>query len=796
MLENGDYASWEFFRPLVTGWLAKIEAALSSGPRKKWKEVADECTMFYSRSAAAMWDPTYSRKFWQNVKAPKFRITINKAFELVAVFGPNLLWDTPHRTVTPKRVIEFGEEDLAALPELGQLYEALQQATAAEAARDRLVSQLMQAWLNYTPREMPEGGLESHNELSVVDALVKGRGCLWPAIYSFPSSDRTITGAFYDCPENLIIDPDFKSLGKAKWIARRHQMTHWEVERRFQLPAGSLKERATLESAWHYGELKGADDRGVSDRDAGKTNNLIVWYEIWSKMGAGSRMTGVPDQVKHHLEDVVGDYAYLCICPDCPYPLNCPTDVLRKGAPDGEVRQRFEWPLPLWTDNRWPVEVLDFYPDPEGPYPISPLSPGLGELKCLNFMVSWLAGRTYKASRTLYAVLGQYYDELKKQLDDADDQAVFPIPPGGVDDIRKIVQLIETTDVTQDSWRLVELLSNLFDKRVGLTETAYGRNEDGTQNRTAEETMAKNRAVGVRPEHMQKKVKAWQSRVGGVEAFLTWMFVKAQDAAPLLGQAGALLWQRLIENADGELIARQMQYDVAAASIRRPDRDRDVANFQQAAQMWMGPIQANGELTGNFQPLNGLMKKWAEYHDTDLSECYLPAPEPPDPEMPQLQKAQLQAEVQKTQADAAKSMAEAQANPAELKMIELALEQKGEEARLAMEMQKLRLELQAKAAELKMKLAEKQATLQMKAQEHAQDMQFKAAEGAVNLQVKREQGAQQIAMGRQNMVLQRAQGQQQLQQTKAQSAAKVQAIKAQAKAKPKPSNGRPKAAAK
>jgi hypothetical protein len=75
-------AQTDFFRPLVSGWVGKLERAVSS--RKRWKETADECMMFYSKSAAAMWDPTYAKKFWKGVKPPKFQITINKAFEPIA----------------------------------------------------------------------------------------------------------------------------------------------------------------------------------------------------------------------------------------------------------------------------------------------------------------------------------------------------------------------------------------------------------------------------------------------------------------------------------------------------------------------------------------------------------------------------------------------------------------------------------------------------------------------------------------------------------------------------------------
>jgi hypothetical protein len=94
----------EFLRPLVSGWLNKIECAARSKARTEWKDAADESAMFYSNSAAAMWNPNYSKRFWKGVKLPKFRITINKAFEMVAIFSPSLIWDVPHRTVDAKRV--------------------------------------------------------------------------------------------------------------------------------------------------------------------------------------------------------------------------------------------------------------------------------------------------------------------------------------------------------------------------------------------------------------------------------------------------------------------------------------------------------------------------------------------------------------------------------------------------------------------------------------------------------------------------------------------------------------------
>ncbi len=802
MMDLGDINGYEYMRPLVQGWLSKIEASLSCGSRKKWKEVSDEAVMFYSKSAAAMWDPLYSKKFWRNVKAPKFRITINKAFELVAVFGPNLMWDMPHRQVTPKKILEIPPESFMALPNGQQMVQMLQQRAAMEASQDKLICHLMQTWQNYTPREQ-QPDLATSNELAVIDALVKGRGCLWPATYKFPGSERNLVGSFRETPDDLLTDPDSRTLNKCKWIARRHVQAHWEVERRFKLPPGSLKGNATLESAWHYSELQGTDDRGTGERQSGKTNDQVIWYEVWSKTGVGSRMTGMPDMLKSRFEDVIGDYAYLAICPGCPYPLNCPSDKIRAGATDEDVRHSFEWPVPLWTDGRWPVEVLDFYPDPDGSWPIPPLAPAMGELKFLNFLIPWACNRIYSSSRDFWAVLGQNLDDYKKYLEDGEDQVVFPITPtGGVTDIRQAIQVLQQPETRLDVWKIIELVSDLFDKRTGLTEFAYGQNEQGTQDRSAETTKARAQAVGVRPEHMQKKVVAWQSRVATVEGMLSWLFVDGVDTKPLLGDIGAMLWDQYIKGGDFELVCRGMNYEIAASSIRRPNRERDIANLQEVISRWLPVAQAYGVQSGDYTPINGAIKQWGDLHDMDVTPLFFPEKDPNDPAI-QMQQEQVQAETEKLKADAQKALADAQkamseahANPAELKMQELQMEREQAEAELAMEIQKMQAELQAKMLELKLKVEEKKAEMAMKAQEHQMDMAFKQQESTVDLAVKKATGQQQIEMGEQQMAIQEKQGQQQLkqseqqhkqglQQGKQQTQAKVQSIKAQAAAKPK-----------
>lgn len=713
---------YEILKPLTSGWVAKIEAAKRA--KAYWQEVADECEMFYSKSAAAMWKPEYERKFWRGVKAPKFRITLNLAFELVAVFAPNLLWDVPHRNVEPKRQLEIPPQFLQMAqqdPQLGQMMQFLMPMQQQSEGTDALVAYLLSQWLNYTPREQPKGGLIGQSELSVIDGLVKGRGILWSKNFKMPQSQQNLTGSFRESPDNLLIDPDFKSLDDAKWIAMKRVHPHWELERRFNLPAGSLKGRASLESSWTSGAT------GNDHRQDGQTNDLVVWYEIFSKTGCGARMTGMHMPVKDYLEHVVGDYAYLAIAPSVPFPLNCSSRDLQVGGAmgtglsDDEVKSKFAWPIPFWGDDRWPIEVLDFYPDPDSAWPIPPLAPGLGELKFLNFLIPWAANRIYSSSRDFWAVAGPHVEHYTKYLQEGLDQTIIPTPLM-VDDVRSAITVLQQPETRFDIWKIIDLVSNLFAKRVGLTETAYGRNENGTQNRSAEETQAKSRAVGIRPDHMRNKVAKWQSSVAALEAFCARWFVEGKDVEPLMGPMGRMLWERYVMSTDVQLVAREMKYSIAASSIRRPDRDRDVENLQQAMQYFAPAIQQYSFATGNYEPYNGLMAHWGELHDMRMEKMFLPPPPPTPPPQPtpqdQVELATAQMALQGQQIDLQATALKAQSEQAK---------SQADQAKAATDLQAARLKMQMTA------MGDQQA-MQTKAQQGQMDLALNAAAGQQELQ--------------------------------------------------------------
>ena len=87
-----DAGQYDFLQPYTSGWLGKIEAARKA--RKGFDDVARQCNSFFAGSVDFMWSPEFKAKYIKGNISPKFRITLQKAFEFVALYGPNLYWQT------------------------------------------------------------------------------------------------------------------------------------------------------------------------------------------------------------------------------------------------------------------------------------------------------------------------------------------------------------------------------------------------------------------------------------------------------------------------------------------------------------------------------------------------------------------------------------------------------------------------------------------------------------------------------------------------------------------------------
>ncbi len=732
-----DWTDTEFLRPLVSAWLGKIETAYKNEHRKHFVEVAEECKMFYARSCAALWNSKWASRFLNNViSRPRFPISVNKAFELVAVIGPNVLWDIPFRKVMPKQRLAIDDDTIEQLmrnPEIAGELQMRMQHDQYNVAMADVVAELLEKWLNYTSREMPGGGMTQHSQAMAIDAMLTGRGVRFIETYQYPGSDRSIVGSFRSDPLDLLIDPDVKDINEAKWIMRTHREPYWEVEKRFGLPSESLKDKSSLESAWNYSEsVFGTYDSTAQPR-LEEERDIVVWHEIWSKMGPGSRMVRHMDTgLREHLERVVGDYAYIAIASNVPWPLNCPSEKMRGGMTDEEVRQAFSWPTPLWADDRWPCEVCDFYPNPDSAYPVAPLEPGMGYLKFLNLMLPFLAQRTWSSSRDFWAVLGSHMERYEEYINNGKDQCIIPVDPTS-DDVRKAISIIQQPPVNIDAWKITDVMAEWFERATGLSAFQYGMKAGEANDRSAAETQARARAAGVRPQYMQKRIAETESRIASTEAFLSRWFIDGRDVEPLGGMTFRFLWEKFVMSADVELVVRQMAYTISSSSLQRPDRERDMMIWDRMIQV-LGPqyfqyAMATGEFTG----WNTLVEAWAENLDAarDRIDGLLLSPPQPDPEAQQAQQQQVALEQQKAQMELAAKQMDLQGKQLDIQGKQVSVE--GEVAKTLLEQRVAAMEAAAAERKAEIEIAKASAALDAASRKHAMDLLSKQTSAKIDI---------------------------------------------------------------
>jgi len=300
----------------------------------------------------------------------------------------------------------------------------------------------------------------------------------------------------------------------------------------------------------------------------------------------------------------------------------------------------------------------------------------------------------------------------------------------------------------------------MFDRRTGLTPTVYGQNEGGTQSRTAEETQSKSRAAMSRVEYQQKQVVDWQSRVAQSEAFVARWFVQPDDVAQFMGPAGAIMWQRDVMSSDVELVVRQFQYTISAASIRRPNRDRDIGNYQQVMSLFAPTLAEVGGSTGNWDSWNGMVAEWARLHDANLDHLMIRIEGDPEAEakQQQMQEMMLEAQLQELQAKTGKLQAEAQSTMTDVQMkpMEMQAAQAMDQSKMQSEQMKLQgeqMKQQGEMAKMQMEAQIKQTEAEMKQRDMELSQQIKQAEAMFSAQASEQARASKALEDQMQLVL-------------------------------------------
>jgi len=661
----------QFYKPLVDVWLERISAARVA--KQRFEKVATQCNEFYEAGAGFMWEEKFKRDYFAGkLPSPKFKITIAKLYEFVAIYGPHLYWQHARRKVMGQRTLVLTPEMFGDPndPAVQQVFQQVIAQDSIDQSMSNFSNEMMSNYLDWSQKEQPGGAL--HGQLAVTEMLVKGLGTVWPQVYSFPGSQQKFTRLAYKTVNNLFIDPDCKDplLETAGYIALRHVNPIWQVEKKFNLKRGTLEGKANTSSMENITKTEAAR-KGPKN-----THDQIEWYEIWSKCGVGPRTQAMSHDILEELDDQLGDYAYLCVAKGVPFPLNAPPDRFfgNNAATHEDVAAMFEWryadfgdAFPIWKDAKWPVSLLSVNKLANSPWPLAPAAPGLGELIAINILTSAYVDQQWNDKKQIIGYLKSALADTKAALESEDAVCLVAINDTVQKSITDCIQILNMPGRQNNILEAIQYLSEVFDKRVGLTELQYGMSS--TQIRVASDIRTRSESANIRPEKYSKDVAAWMSEAAQMEMFSAMVYVEGVSLTHLLGGYGASQWDQLIKSMPLEQAMREMKATVEASEVRRPNHERDTANVQ-ALQQYITPLlQMYAQETGKTEPLRNFLELVSDAMEMPSLQKVargLDQWRPPvDEQQQQLMQAQQEAEIQQTQSDAAQKQAAAKKFSAE-----------------------------------------------------------------------------------------------------------------------------------
>lgn len=632
----------DVLKGIATSWLKKIELGLKH--KRPFSDDAREAMDFFDGPHNWFWKNEYARNesgYNRSITPPGFRMQINRVFEAVKLFASVIYHRNPNRQVTPKKFPDIPPEALGLdpnNPEVVQQYQmALQDTVMRNGVRD-VVSRLMSAYLNYTPNELD---LKTHSRRVVDEAIIKGGGCWWTEMVVDPGPQSRAVGSFADSVDNLVLDPDATEIEDIAWCARRCIHPIDVVAKQYGIDVeklrGNIEGQTAPKAEDAYISGHSSDDSKPSSRRVGKTNDLMTYWKIWSKTGFGDRLKDSPKDQRGFF-DAIGDNAYIVVADGVPFPLNVPPDMLAEqvdeetGLPQSMFRA-VQWPIPFWAEaNGWPFTMLAFHRKPGYVWPVSHIKPGIPELRFLCWAFSFLAQRVAVSCETLIGVSKAADQDIKDQIL-SQSQGGFKIVElseilgRSVSDVISVFQL---PNATSEIWSVISAVTEMLEKRLGLTELVYGMTNK--QIRSATEASVRSEQISIRPDDMAECVENAMTQIARKEALAARWLLTPEDVAPVVGPIGAAAWAQHVSSMEPIQVAREYDYRIESGSARKPNKATRAEQMQAALQN-LGPVLSGLIGAGVVDPFNALVKDWADSLDLDATPYLVPPPPPPpDPQ--------------------------------------------------------------------------------------------------------------------------------------------------------------------
>jgi hypothetical protein len=642
-------------KAIASNWLKLVEQG--GKHKKQFNDDAWEALQFFCGDPDFMWDSKYSkgeRGYNRGIAPPPFRMVVNRVWEAVRLFAAVIHHRNPTRTVTPRQypVVSprmLGIQPQPPVPQMGpqgpvigpdgqpvmmpdqgmMMYQQLAEQQQMQFERRQLVSSLLEDYLNYTPLELDS---KLNSRKVVEEAFIKGCGVWWHELYNPPGSSVKIAGSFYDSIDNIVWDPDAEDFSDIRWAARRRVQPIDEVAAKFGIERDKLKGHVSSNASKADSGSRGYEYR----RKSGHTNDLVCYWEIYSKTGFGDRLKDAPESTRGFF-DAVGQNCYIVVADGVDFPLNVSPDILQEEVDESGVPPRFfmsvQWPVPFWVEPQgWPFTLYALHWRPGYSYPVSMIRPGIGELRFINWAMSFLATKIATSAKTIIGVAKAADPDLKTKILEQDDSgfSVVEISEAVGRSVNDVISVFNMPGVTQDMWHIISEVTNMFDRRVGLTELIYGMTRN--QFRSAAEANVKAEQISVRPDDYANILEDALGECARKEALLARWFVSPDDIAPLMGPMAAQAWGMHVQTQDPEQVVREYDYRIEAGSARKPNIATRVENINNAMQFLM-PVAQGMLQAGRPELFNALISDWGKALQVDV-QAYVVSPPPPPPPPP------------------------------------------------------------------------------------------------------------------------------------------------------------------
>jgi hypothetical protein len=113
------------------------------------------------------------------------------------------------------------------------------------------------------------------------------------------------------------------------------------------------------------------------------------------------------------------------------------------------------------------------------------------------------------------------------------------------------------------------------------------------------------------------------SKAAKLEAIAARYLLTAEDVAPLFGeevtegQPGEMtsIWVELVQSDDVDKIVSEYEYAIESGSARKPNKNQQIQNIDEAAQLVLQQFLQIWNTTGDPSKFNAFIEEWAKTRD-------------------------------------------------------------------------------------------------------------------------------------------------------------------------------------